>query len=318
MKYFFRFMPKRLRICCFLIFCLCLLPISSACLKTTKILKIPARIQKAKILNRHEILELLQKKASQVQSLQVSSMKAYFIGGDEESGKVERYLGVPGYILAQKPHLMRVTLQNPVTKSSLADLISNGSEIRMWIPIQNKYFIGPSDMGPITLDKKKYDRANGNPLLNLRPHHLFPALLFVDPLDSANSRVFLEEEGDATSRYYVVGIIDTTENPENTLQLLRKIWIERYDLHIVKERLYGPEGKVQAEILYDNYQDVDGISVPFKIDLQRFPEHYSMTFHLNKVKINPQLQEKAFQLNQPPGAEVVDLYSSSGPSSEKK
>jgi outer membrane lipoprotein-sorting protein len=309
MKRFIPQIKKNLPKLCFFGFCFCLLFLSSSCLKTTKILQIPARIQKAKTLSRQEIVELLRQKASKVQSLQVSSMKAYFVGGDAESGKVERYLGVPGYVLAQKPSHMRVTLQNPVTKSSLADMVSDDKEIRMWIPIQNKYFIGPADMSQILLDKKKYDRANGNPLLNLRPHHLLPALLFIDPLDSEKKRIFVEEEGDETNRYYVVGIIDTADNSENEIQLFRKIWIERFDLHVVKERWYGLEGKIQAEILYSNYQEVDGASIPFKIDLQRFPEHYSMTFVLNKVKINPRLLEKTFQLNQPAGAEIVDLYS---------
>ena len=287
-----------------------LLGLTTSCLKTTKVIQTPQRIQKAKVLTSSQILNLLTQKAEAVKSIQVSTMKAYFVGGDEEYGKVERYLGIPGYILAQKPSQLRITLQNPVTKSSLADLVCGDKEIRMWIPSKNKFFIGPIQLDRINLEQIKVNnKESENPLLNLRPQHFFPALLFNPPVETEDMQYFLEEEASSSARYYVVGVILKPKDAQTPPQLARRIWLERYDLQVTKEKFYGQDGRVLAEINYSRYQEVNGVNVAHKIDLQRFPEHYSMTLLLDRVKINLLLQEKSFQLNRIPSAELIDLSS---------
>ncbi len=281
---------------------------SPSCLKTTKVIQAPFRVKKAKVLTQEQIISLLNQKADSVKSLQVSSMKAYFVGGDEDYGKIEKYMGIPGYILAQKPNQLRITLQNPVTKSSLADLVCDAQQIRMWIPSKNKFFVGPAVLPKFERDQAVMsNKEMENPLVNLRPHHFFPALLFNRPLENEDMKFFLEEESTTSARYYVVGVATFSQDRRESLQLVRRIWLERFDLQVTKEKFYSEDGKLQAEINYSNYQDINGISIPQKIDLQRFQEHYSMTLLLDRVKINASLQEKSFQLNMIPTAELVDL-----------
>src|SRR5437773_145768 len=100
-----------------LVFLTLFLPASS-CVTRTQIVTPPQRVQQAKTLDRAGLTKLLEARGS-LRSLQASAMRAHFIGGDQDTGKVERYIGVPGYALAERPDRLRITLQNPVTKTSL-------------------------------------------------------------------------------------------------------------------------------------------------------------------------------------------------------
>lgn len=279
---------------------LCLLMGTLSCVKRTRIVTVPERVRQAHTLSRAEIATLLDQRAAAIQSLQSSSMKAYFAGGDETSGKVERYMGVPGYVLAQKPDRLRITLQNPVTKTSLADMLSDGQEVKIWIPRLNKFFVGPANIGRV-----EYSQANENPLANLRPQHILPMLLFDSPFSKGGDRVFVEEDSDASAKYYVVG--ELRQGPNSQWQLARRVWVERYEQSVTRERFYAGDGRTIADIRYSRYQEIDGVPVAVRIELQRYEEHYSMTMELDRVRVNPQLQPIAFQLDKPPSAELVLL-----------
>jgi hypothetical protein len=244
--------------------------------------------------------KLLNEYEAQIQSLQVSSLRAQFVGGDAEVGKQERYIGVPGYLLVQRPYYLRITLQNPVTKTSLADMVSDESQIKIWIPRLNKFFTGPSN-----LSKIDYPKANENPLANLRPQHILPALLFSSPFSNTTDHVFIEEETDVAAKYYVVGVAESAGNSE--LRLRRKIWIERSELQLARERYYAGEGTPIAEIRYSSYQNIDRHFMAARIELQRFIEHYSMVLDFQRIQVNPVLSASAFQLNKIPTAELVML-----------
>lgn len=271
-----------------------------ACIKRTQIIKVPKRIREAKSLTRSELKTLLEKRGSEIRSLQASSLKARFVGGDQESGKMERYMGVPGYVIAERPNLLRITLQNPMTKSSLADLVSDGSEVKIWIPRLNKFFTGPIDMTQVI-----YPKAGENPLARIRPQHIFSALLFDTPNTDDWARIFIEEDSDDAAKYYVVGV--TELGADGDLVLSRRIWIERSESRVTRERHYAQDGKVIAEIFYRKYEIIDGIQVPVKVELQRRVEHYSMTLELDRIKVNPSLRASAFQLKKIPSAELVML-----------
>lgn len=274
--------------------------VSTSCIKSTRVVHVPERKQQARSLSRSELAKLLEERAAAVQSLQASSVKAYVVAGDPDLGKEERYRGAPGYVLAQRPNYLRITIQNPLTKTSLADLVSDGTEVKMWIPRLNKFFVGSTNISRID-----YPSANENPLANVRPQHILPALLFTSPLSRSTDQVFLEEDSDASANYYVVGVLEM--GLDSGPLLSRRIWIERSKLQVTREKYYAGDGKVAAAINYLQYQNIDGQPVAVKIKLQRYAEHYSMTLELDRVKLNPSLQAGAFQLNKIPSAELVLL-----------
>jgi outer membrane lipoprotein-sorting protein len=272
----------------------------TACIKSTRVINTPPQILQAKVLNREQLIELLQQRASIVKTLQVSSLKAHFSGGDQETGKVERYMGVPGYLLGERPASLRITLQNPVTKSSLADIVSDGKEVSLWIPTRNKLFKGPVD-----IERIGDPRVAQNPLANLRPQHLIPALLFGTLPESVRESLLVEEESDALAKYYVLSLVQ--RNGEGRLDLARRIWVERSSLNVTRERYYKADGLVIAEIRYLQYRDFEGAQLPTRLELQRPLEHYALTLEIERIKLNPQILPAAFQLARIPGAELVEL-----------
>jgi membrane protein YqaA with SNARE-associated domain len=273
---------------------------NTACIKSTKVIKTPIQILQAKTLSREQAIELLEKRAAALKAIQVSSLKAHFVGGDLESGKVDRYLGVPGYLLGQRPGSLRITLQNPVTKSSLADLVTNGLEFKLWIPRLNKLITGPAN-----LEKIDDPRVGNNPLASIRPQHLIPALFFGALPESARNRLFLEEDTDSLAKFYIIAVVEP--DSAGNIRLSRRIWLERSSLQVTRERYYAADGVVQSEIRYPQYRDFEGTQLPSRIELQRMAEHYTLALELLRVKLNPDLQPAAFQLAQIPGAELVEL-----------
>jgi hypothetical protein len=277
---------------------LALLP---ACVKSTRVVKTPAEVLQARTLNRQELTQLLQRRVDEVRTLQVASLKAFFSGGDQATGKIESYMGVPGYLLAERPNSLRITLQNPVTKSSLADVASDGKELALWIPSKNKFIFGSVD-----LERVSDASVAQNPLANLRPQHIVPALLFEPLTESDSEQLVLEEETDGLAKYYILSVLKAGEG---RLRLMRRIWIERASLNVRRERYYQEDGVVLSEIRYLRYRDFDGVTLPDRIELQRSLDHYSLKLELERVKVNPPIQPNVFQLNRIPGAELVDLGS---------
>jgi len=149
------------------------------------------------------------------------------------------------------------------------------------------------------------------PLENLRPQHIYDALL-LRPIDPQTEIAVPENETGSTTNprgqkvvhaEYILDVIHTGEHPF----LSRKIIFSREDLLPHRQLLYDREGNVQTVAIYENYREDSGINFPWRIEISRPQEEYAITLILVKLELNLPLPDDKFLLQQPPGVEVVYL-----------
>src|SRR5207253_1128288 len=184
----------------------------------------------------------------------------------------------------------------PVVATTVLEMVSDGQQYRVSIPINNKFFVGDATAPP----------TSKNTLLNLRPQHILDAL-FVDVRDYAgNPKVatFLEEAINGRIRYYVIQFVNV--DGRNS-RLLEKIWIDRTNLQVTRKQLFTGDGRVQTDVQYSGYLALAGTMVPQVISIERPIEDYNLrlTFQPATLKINEKLADGAFLLERPAGSELV-------------
>jgi outer membrane lipoprotein-sorting protein len=216
--------------------------------------------------------------------------------GSVYSGVIKEYHDVKGFILLQKPSTLRLLGQAPVVRTNIFDMVSEGDEFRLYLPIQQKFVVG----------KTTVQHPAKNALENLRPQHILQAVL-VPSFDSEHEAAFQEKldlhsEG---NRYYIVDIVETL--PERHLKLLRKVWFDRSDLQLARVQFYDADGSCTEDVRYSNYTDFKDIHYPAKIALDRPEDDYQVVITIEKATFNEPIPREKFDLKRPEGAEVIDL-----------
>lgn len=214
--------------------------------------------------------------------------------GSIYSGVIKEYQDVRGFILAERPAMIRVLGQAPVVRTDIFDMVSNGEEFRLYIPPKQEFIVG----------KTTFHRPARNSLENLRPQHILEALL-LPGFDASHERCFLEEAQEGASRFYVVGIVEPADNGE--LRLKRMVWFNRADLGLVRVQFYEAEGVYVEDVHYSDYHDFQGTTYPSHIEVVRPIEDYRLTITLLKATFNQPIEAEKFILTQPPGTQLVDL-----------
>ena len=132
------------------------------------------------------------------------------------------------------------------------------------------------------------------------------------PVNSSRYRSFLEEEEDERFKYYVVGVIDLEGNAQS-VQLVRKLWIERSTMHLVRQQYYE-SGSLVSSVIYGRPSEVDGVLINSDIRIERKRESYSIRLRLSPegIRINPSVREGVFDLPVPPGAELSVVGETTG------
>src|SRR5436309_2637682 len=116
--------------------------------------------------------------------------------GSIYSGVIKEYHDVRGFILVEKPELIRMIGQAPVVRTNIFDMVSNGQQFELYLPTKRKFIVG----------KTTFHRPAKNALESLRPQHILDALL-VPNVDSKTEKCFLKEDEEGVHRYYVLEIV---------------------------------------------------------------------------------------------------------------
>src|SRR4029077_4072451 len=87
--------------------------------------------------------------------------------GTTEKSRVTEYKDVRGYILFRKPSDIRIIGLYPVVRNTAFDMVSNGSDFKLYVPVKNRFLVGSNEV----------QRPSENTLENLRPQHFLEALL---------------------------------------------------------------------------------------------------------------------------------------------
>ena len=275
--------------------------------KTTRHVTIPPAYLAAQEVGREELVEIVNTRYASIGSLAVSDLSLGFQGGSRERGYFEKYPKARAYFVTQRPDRIYVNILNPVTKSTLAAMASDGGSFQIWVPRDNKYLTGWTDVRI----------KSENSLYQVRPAHLIQAILIEPiPSDDPNYRYFVEEEQDQNFKYYVLGVV-RLEAGSKGVELTRRVWLERSSMNLVRQQYYDG-GATISTIRYRKPMEFAGKWLNAEIDVERNREHYEIQMQLNSqtVKLDRMIPKDTFALPQPPGAEILTLSGGEGVSED--
>jgi len=242
------------------------------------------------------VAELIGKVNAQSEAVRtlVATVELEPTAGSVYSGVIKEYRDVRGFILLEKPAMIRMIGQAPVVRTTIFDMVSDGREFKLYIPPKQKFIVGKND----------FRRPAKNSLENLRPQHILYALL-IPRIDPAQEKYFVEEAEEGAGRYYVVSVFEAGDGAELALQ--RKVWFDRATLDVSRLQLYGEQGSHIEDIQYSGYQDFQGVNFPTRIEIVRPIEDYRLAITIEKATFNQPISPEKFKLNKPEGAQLVEL-----------
>ena len=248
----------------------------------------PAEVRPALEATPDQLIAQYNQQARAVRSLN-AGVELVPVAGSSYSGVIEQYHDVRGFVLAQKPAHIRVIGQAPVVAKNVFDMVSDSETFRIFIPSKNKFIVGPA----------AFERPAKKPIENLRPQHLLDALFW--PELPADAPVLFEESNTDSARYYILTLLRKAPS----LEIVRKIWFDRNDLSLARVQLYGPGGRLVSDIRYADWQPLADIRYPRQIWLARPHDDYQLEIHITQLTLNEAIAADRFQLEQPPGTELV-------------
>jgi outer membrane lipoprotein-sorting protein len=138
----------------------------------------------------------------------------------------------------------------------------------------------------------------------------------------------LEQFDALPDHYYVLTLL---RGAGSSLEIERKIWFDRADLHVSRVEIYGPAGRLDADIAYSDWQPTGdaaatttaaaittatatatttttagaGLLFPREIVIRRPQQDYQLTVDITKLALNAEVQADRFVLAQPSGSKLV-------------
>jgi len=257
----------------------------------------PGQIAIAKDATREELIEKFNGLAAGTRTLD-ATVDLRPTAGSKYTGLIEEYHEVKAFLLAKRPGNIRMIGQAPVVAKTIFDMTSDGETFRVSLPTKNKFLVGEVGV----------ERNSVKPLENLRPQHLFDALLW--PEIVKGEAVLFEEFNDENARYYVLTVL----RGGYTTEIRRKIWFDRTDLSVVRLQNYGPKGALLSDVHYAQWAPTGasggaagGAGYPRYIRIDRPHDDYRIDLEVTKLGLNEDLPADRFQLAQPPNSELVHV-----------
>lgn len=260
-----------------------------------------------KAATKAELISYINSEAAKIQTMQSTVDIDTAVGGAKK-GKITEYKEIRGYVLARKPAMLRMIGLLPIVRNRAFDMVSDGQEFKVWIPPKNRFVVGRND---VVLPNPQ------QPLENLRPQIIYDALL-LRPIDEKNETAYLRDDieivpGQKGHKYeqsdYVIGVV---RGRGSDAWLTREIIFNRENLLPDRQLIYDQSGTLVTDARYSNYKDYNAALFPSRIEIRRPEEEYDITLNVVKMEINQPLTDDKFALEQPPGAQVIDLERQQG------
>jgi outer membrane lipoprotein-sorting protein len=289
------------RRCRFALVVLAALPLTGCLFRSRKVEQ-PINAVQLKTATQQALIDYINTQAAGIQSMQATVDIDTTVGGVKK-GKVTDYQEIRGYVLARKPAMLRMIGLMPIVRNRAFDMVSDGQGFKLWIPPKNRFVVGRNDVET---------RNPAQPLENLRPQHIYDALL-LRRINPENEIAVLENDTELVTdaKSHKVSradyVIDVISKGDRGWVLSRKIVFSRTDLLPHRQLIYDAQGNVMTNALYGNYKDDNGMKFPWQIEIARPQEEYDITLNIVKLDLNQPLPDDKFTLEQPTGAEVVNL-----------
>lgn len=207
--------------------------------------------------------------------------------GSAERNRITEYKDVRGYVLFRKPDEIRIIGLYPVVRNKAFDMVSNGTDFRLYVPVKNRFIIGRNEL----------TTPSPNKIENLRPQHFIDALLIRPPTN--DEQPVLENLTDEDNATYVLQLI--AQGPAG-LRLSRSVWFDRYRLMPFRELIFDDQGNILTDARYSDWQTWDNVAFPKHVQIDRPRDEYSVVLTVVKMDINKGVSDDKFVLEQPPGS----------------
>jgi len=265
--------------------------------------KVEQRISTAalKSATQQELIEAINQQAAKIQSLQATVDIDTSVGGVKK-GTVTDYKEIRGYLLVRKPEMLRLIGLMPIVRNRAFDMVSDGREFKLWIPVKNRFVTGRNEVV----------RPSSNALENLRPQVIYDALL-LDRIDPEKEIAIMQNDFEMVTDNKGRQVqqpdyeIEVIRKGEQGWYLWRKLIFRRTDLLPHRQLIYDTHGNLATDARYDDFKDYEGINFPSQIEIWRPQEEYSIILKFVKLTLNQPITDEQFALQQPAGAEVTNL-----------
>jgi len=218
--------------------------------------------------------------------------------GTTEKSQITEYKDVRGFILFRKPAEIRIVGLYPVVRNTAFDMVSTGSDFKLYLPVQDRFLIGSNDV----------IQPSRNKLENLRPKHFLEALL-VQPV-AQGERAILENFTDEENAFYILHVVHEVSNGQ--LELLRTVWFSRLDLRLARQIILDPAGNILTDARYSKWGEFDDVPFPKHVEINRPRDEYAVVLDVVKMDINKGVSDDKFVLNQPEGAKLQTVGQPAG------
>ncbi|MBZ5595249.1 MAG: hypothetical protein LAP39_23640 [Acidobacteriia bacterium] len=208
--------------------------------------------------------------------------------GSVNKGKITEYKDFLAYILFKKPAEIRIIGLYPVVRNKAFDMVSNGTDFRLFVPYKNQFIVGRNEPAAVPASNK---------IENLRPSVFLEALLIKppDPKEFVVPTDFTDED----NAVYILHIL--YNGTDGQLLPARDIWFSRLTLNIIRQITFDPRGEILTDARYSDWKAYDGIPFPRVIDINRPQDEYGVVITLVKADINKPISDSKFVLERPEG-----------------
>ena len=273
-----------------------LVPVLTGCLSHTRKLQQPRLAGTVMNADAVQLVEAVNRRYDQVTSLSATVDFAASVGGAHK-GQETDYTSIRGYIIFQKPRMLRVLGLVPVLHTHAFDLASNGETFTLLIPPRSRAIVGNNSV----------TKPAANPLENMRPEFFLDAILIHSI--SPDRIVSLTNSSATTMDPRTKQLLETPQyeltvlNPgqaggppgiAKVYQAQRVIKFSRVDLLPTEQDIYDKNGDLETQVVYGKYQTYSGIQFPGTITINRTLQEYRIGLTVEKVIFNQPLPDDQF------------------------
>jgi outer membrane lipoprotein-sorting protein len=286
-----------------LLFLVALLPLSGCAFRSSHPVQMRTSTATLRDATRDQLVQTINANAEMLKTLKANvDIDTSVL--EQKKQKVTDYKQVSGLILLRKPEMLRMRIYIPLVHNVATDMVSDGNKFSLAIPPKSKFYVG-SNRQPV--------KPSPQPLENLRPQHIFDALL-IKPIDPEKEIAVLEDtteivkdpktHKDVEQGSYTLVILD---KDEGGYYLSRKIVFSRIDLLPHEQSIYDHSGQLATFARYENFSGYSNIMFPGIVSIQRPVEGYGLKISMVKLDVNVPLTDEQFVLTQPPGSQLINI-----------
>ncbi len=231
-----------------------------------------------------ELISILEKRDAGIKTIRS------LVRVEAKNKAIESAPSFDAVLLMEKPNNIRFQGLSPFGVS-MFDFVSTNGQMQVYLPTKNMAIVGPVE------------------LLNKIPESKMP-MKFNDFFEGlGTSAVYLKKPNitalaEKLPEYYIL-YIGEKENSAGILK--KKLWFNRRGLKVVREELFGKDGAMEMEILFDDYKKTNDISFPMQIRINKLRDNSYLKMNFKQITFNSEIRPEDFKIEIGEGVEVKQL-----------